>query len=519
MVVIVLITSSVDSDVEVKYLLFYYVLSASVYLIGRRYVQINLIRHSRELTYDLRTNLIDKIFSTSYQKFEKMDRGRVYTALNDDVDRIGESANIFVMLVTSLLTAIGAFLYLATIAFWATMLTILLISAISILYYFVSKSTDIYFEKARDTRNVFMRFTNGLIDGFKELSLHRNKKLEYKRDVIHWANEFREKVSTANIRFVNAFLVGESLLVILLGAVTFAIPKFFPDIRSYTVLSFVLVLLYLIGPINGILGAVPAIMQFKIAWKRIHQFLNEIPTSVDMKTIPTLLDRNVERIKTVGIKYKYKNVADPNSFVVGPIDLEIRRGEILFIIGGNGSGKTTLAKLLVGLYEPDEGEVIVNDKVVNSSRLGEFFSVVFSPCYLFEKLYNIDVNGRQHEVKNYLKRLHLDEKVNIEENKYSTIDLSGGQRKRLALLQCYLEDSPIYLFDEWAADQDPEYRNFFYRTLLPEMKRMGKIVIAVTHDDHYFDVADKVLKMNEGKLESYSSTYLVELSQVCPVIS
>ena len=177
-----------------------------------------------------------------------------------------------------------------------------------------------------------------------------------------------------------------------------------------------------------------------------------------------------------------------------------------FLSEENGSGKTTLAKLLTGLYQPDEGKLFINDVPVESAHLSEYFSAAFSPAYLFEKLYNIDVAAKEEEVQKYLELLKLDEKVQISENTYSTIRLSGGQRKRLALLQCYLEDSPIYLFDEWAADQDPEYRRFFYHTLLPEMREMGKIVIAITHDDHYFHIADKVLKMNQGELEIFTPT-------------
>jgi putative pyoverdin transport system ATP-binding/permease protein len=121
-------------------------------------------------------------------------------------------------------------------------------------------------------------------------------------------------------------------------------------------------------------------------------------------------------------------------------------------------------------------------------------------------LYSVNVEEKIQEIDHYLGLLHLKGKVAIAGDRYSTLELSSGQRKRLALLQCYLEDSPIYLFDEWAADQDPEYRNFFYRTLLPEMKSAGKIIIAITHDDHYFDVADKVLKMKMGKVELYTSS-------------
>ncbi|MCX2492866.1 cyclic peptide export ABC transporter [Pedobacter sp. PF22-3] len=500
MAIIIIITSSLDSKVELKYLIFYYVLTIGLYLFGRRFVQTNLIRFSRDLTNELRIKLIEKMFSTSYQKFEKIDRGRVYTALNDDLNTIGESTNVFMTLVSSVITAVGAFIYLATIAFWSAVLTIALLSIIMLLYYSVSRKVNSYFEDARDARNVFIRLTNGMIDGFKEISLHRDKKRQYKNDVADCATEYKDKVALAGIRFVDVNLVGESVLFISLGVVVFAFPKLFPGIPSYTIMNFVIILLYLIAPVNGILNSVPAVMQLRIAWNRIKQFSKEIPANLNLLEVPEL-ESAVSSIEADGLKFKYKSEA--GTFTVGPINLKAGAGEILFIIGGNGSGKTTLAKMLTGLYEPDEGSLKINDKPVSSAVIGEYFSAVFSPVHLFEKLYNIDTIAKSEEISRYLKLLDLHDKVTIRDSMYSTIALSGGQRKRLALLQCYLEDSPVYLFDEWAADQDPDYRYFFYRTLLPEMRKKGKIVIAITHDDHYFDVADKVLKMNQGQLESY----------------
>ncbi len=501
--VITMVTSSLQSDIKLKYLVFYYALIVVVYILGRRFVQISLVKFTKGLIYDLQVKLISKIFSTSYQKYEKIDRGRVYTALNDDVNTIGIASSTIVLLVTSVITTMGAFFYLGSIAIWGALITIFLIVTLTIVYSMVSNSTYVYFEKARDERNVFMKLINGMIDGFKELSLHRNKKIEYKNDISASANNYKEKASTAQIRFVNAFLVGESLLVVLLGLVAFGLPELFPSISLYTTMSFVVILLYLIGPINEILNAVPSIMELKIAWNRIQAFINEIPGNVDLNIEPSNKLETVINFKVENVSFKYGTAEDVKSFNIGPINLEIGAGEILFIIGGNGSGKTTLAKLLTGLYEPDQGILKINGETIESAQLSEYFSTVFSPSYLFEKLYNIDVENKEEEINKYLKLLHLDEKVEITENKYSTIELSAGQKKRLALLQCYMEDSPIYLFDEWAADQDPSYRNFFYRTLLPEMKKAGKIVIAITHDDHYFDVADKVVKMNQGQLEAF----------------
>ena len=507
MILILLVTSALNTDIKLKYLVFYYVLALSLYLLGTRFVQVNLIKFTRGLIYDLRIRLIERIFSTSYQKFEKMDRGRVYTALNGDVETLGGSADQFIALTTNVFTAAGAFIYLASIAFWTAILTIALILIITVIYFLVSRSTRIYFQQARDTQNVFMRLVNGMIDGFKEISLHRNKKMEYKEDIASTAREYKEKISTAGIHFANAFLVGESSLIFLLGMVVFAIPELFPDIHDYTIMSFVIVVLYLIGPVNAILRSVPAIMQLRIAWNRLQQFSKEIPANLPPGIKQPPIDTNVDSIRAENVSFQYTAESEQHGFGIGPVILEVKSGEILFIIGGNGSGKTTFAKLLTGLYKPDEGRFLVNNKVVESAQLSEYFSTVFTPAYLFEKLYNIDVKEKTEDVKKYLDLLDLTGKVTISENKYSTINLSGGQRKRLALLQCYLEDSPIYLFDEWAADQDPGYRNFFYRTLLPEMKKRGKIIIAITHDDHYFDVADKVLKMKDGKLEPYDGEY------------
>jgi cyclic peptide transporter len=506
MIIIVLVTSALDSSIRVRYLAFYFCLALALYLLGRRFVQINLIKLSRGAIYQLRIKLIDKILAGSYQHFEKIDRGRIFTSLNDDVETLGSSADQLIMLITNVFTVLGAFLYLISLAFWTALLTILMILAIATIYFLVSKSTRIYFEEARNTQNTFIRLVNGMIDGFKEISLQWKKKAEYRSDIENTAGEYRIKISKAGIRFVNAFLVGESLLVFLLGVIVFGIPRAFPGIQTTTLLSFVIVLLYLIGPINGILGAVPSIMQIRVAWDRIQNFIKDIPAAADTKANAIQTVKKVNHIRLENIRFQYRADNEQENFVVGPINMELKSGEALFIIGGNGSGKTTLAKLLTGLYKPDSGQILINNEVMTGPQLSEHFSTVFNPPYLFDRLYNIDVKAKIDELQKYLQILDLDEKVSVIGDRYTTINLSSGQRKRLALLQCYLEDSPIYLFDEWAADQDPSYRNFFYRELLPEMKRKGKIVIAITHDDHYFGLADKVLTLKYGLVESYVHT-------------
>lgn len=512
-VIIFLITSSLFSATLLAYQLYYFSLAFLVYILGRKVIQTRLIEITFRIVYDLRMRLVGQVFLTSYQRFERLDRGRVFATLNDDTGQIGNSANIFVALITSFITIVCAFVYLAAIAFWATAVTLLVVIAIATIYGLVMQKARVLFEEARDTQNVFMRFINGLIDGFKELSLQINKKREYQDDVEKVCDEFRAKLTHANVSFINAFLIGESLLIVVLGAVSFAIPRLFPHISTFTLMSFIMILLYLIGPFNVILNAIPNIMRIRVSWNRVKGFEADVPANIDPHSLETLRQREtaVENLKTDRVMFAYRDDSQQrDGFTVGPIDLEFNKGEITFIIGGNGSGKTTLAKLLTGLYKPNEGSIRLGSAQGSrdgDGHLGEYFSTVFSDYHLFEKLYNVDLKGREDEVSHYLKALRLEEKVSLNGNAFSTTDLSGGQRKRLALLQCYLENSPIYLFDEVAADQDPEFRKFFYRDLLLRMKKEGKIVIAITHDDHYFDVADKIIKMDMGKIDFVGSDF------------
>jgi putative ATP-binding cassette transporter len=209
-------------------------------------------------------------------------------------------------------------------------------------------------------------------------------------------------------------------------------------------------------------------------------------------------------IELRGVTHTYHRERENSNFILGPVDLIVQPGELLFIIGGNGSGKTTLVKLLTGLYIPEEGEIRLNGQAVNDATREYYrrhFSVVFSDFYLFESLLGLDTRQIDKRARTYLSRLQLDHKVEVKNGVLSTTQLSQGQRKRLALLTAYLEDRPVYIFDEWAADQDPLFKEVFYLQLLPELKAQGKTVIVISHDDKYYQLADRIVKLDYGKVE------------------
>jgi putative ATP-binding cassette transporter len=210
------------------------------------------------------------------------------------------------------------------------------------------------------------------------------------------------------------------------------------------------------------------------------------------------------RVDLVGATFQYEAPpAQDRHFALGPIDASIGSGELVFVIGGNGSGKSTFVKMLIGLYPPQSGEIRLNGEVITKITQDWFrqhFSVIFSDFFLFQKLLGVDAAVLAEVAQDGLRRLHMDHKVRIERGAFSTVDVSQGQKKRLALVAALLDDRPFYVFDEWAADQDPQYKDVFYGDLLPALRRQGKGVIVVTHDDRYFHLGDRVLKLDDGRI-------------------
>lgn len=521
--VIALINNQIYDNKNAIYKMFYFLLAMFVYIFGRKIIETGLINITNHVIYEKRMSLLQFVFSTSYSQYEKLDNGRILATLNYDTETVGNAANVLVSFITYSITIVCCFIYMGTISLLGMAIILGIVLVVAVLYAIVSDKVGVYWEDARNTQDTFMKHIDNLLNGFKELALHRKKKIEFKDDVDDSCTEYRDKRNLAKIKFLNVYLVGETMLILVLGAIVFFLPSIFKSIyandgqNNYKLVQFVVTFLYIIGPINGVMGSLPEIVKIRVSWKKIENFVKDIPQMNPMLDMnndnPADINVNVSSVRLDGITYKYDNNENINSsFSIGPINFEFHKGEIIFVTGGNGSGKTTLAKLITGLYSPTSGLILLNGRKIDSKDLGELFSTVFSDFHLFDRLYAIDFNGKDKIIDKYLKLLNLDGKVKIINGRFNTTKLSAGQRKRLALLICLLEDRPIYLFDEWAADQDPQFRKFFYRNLLPDIKASGKIVIAISHDDHYYDVADKILKMDEGKVDNISEQRIGMLS-------
>lgn len=509
-VIIFLITNSLNEQTNLKYTLYYFFIVFYIYISGRRALEIKLAYLTQLAIKAVRETIINRLLRANYEEFEKLESGKLMATTTTDINQISGLAGLLVVVVTSVITILAAFCYLAVISAYGTLTILGVIVVVATIYGYYGFRAKKYFEVARETQNVFMSKIEALINGYKDLSLHRHKKEQYRDEFYGLNKSFMNNNMKAFKMFVNAFMLGESLFIIVLATIAFGFILLFHTVSNQELTTFILILLYILGPINGILNSLPKLMQIKVAINKVNKLLQQLPKLDDDNIKVKNNDITIRDFSVHNISYEYEGTDHLRGFSIDSINFHVEKGEILFIIGGNGSGKSTLLKLITGLYKPKDGCIRVNGETIPPSEISEFISAVFTDSYLFERLYNCELTGKEDLIQGYLNSLMLDEKVTITKDQFSTTSLSTGQKKRLHLLRCYLENKEILIFDEIAADQDPNFRSYFYRTLLPQMKGMGKIVIAVTHDDHYFDAADRVLKLDMGRMENVSERYFEE---------
>ena len=496
---IFLIAAAPAYDGPLAAILYYFVVVALLYLASRKYVDKRAVTLAYRVVHDLRARLTARILTSRFQDLERIDSGRVAGTLNNDTHRLGQSMPIVVPLVTNAVTTIAVGVYLATVSFVAFLAAAAVVTIIAVVFSWVDSGAARYWKEEGQAQTRFLNLLDGLLRGFKELSMHTEKRRGFGADMDVALATYTVKRTRASAAHLNSFMIGEALLVGALGTIAFIFPRFLDGFDEAKLTTFVMGLLYIIGPLTGILRAVPTFTEARATWNRILTFEAELTSgrSALLALPPT---RSITHLTLDGVTFQYPASDDSPGFSIGPASMEVKSGEILFLVGGNGSGKTTLARLLTGLYQPTAGQILVNGRSVGPEELGELVSVVFADFHLFPRLYDVTLAGKEGLVEHHLDVLRLKNKVTLDDSGFSTLDLSTGQRKRLALLKCLLEDRPILLFDEWAADQDPEFRRTFYRELLPALKRAGKLVIAITHDEQYFDAADRIVSLELGQL-------------------
>lgn len=476
-----------------------------VALVGRAVSDMSTNYVGQKLVAQVRKSLAQKILAAPIDALERYRTHRLMPVLTQDVDMISDVAFALASTVIAIAIAVGCLSYLAWLSLPLFAILIVMLGIGATMQTLAQARGIKGFWKAREGEEKLHKAYRGISEGAKELRMHRGRRARMFGNQIEGTVD---SIRDINRRAINTYVLATafgSALFFLLIAMILGWASLY-EIERSVLSGFVLVLLFLKGPMDQVVGALPGVGRAKVAFERIADLSVRFATpephmQADRPPADLQFDTSIE-LRNVRYAFDAPEGSDP--FVLGPVDLQLRRGEMVFVVGDNGSGKTTLIKLLLGLYAPQQGEILLDGRPVTPESRDDYrqlFTTVFSDFYLFEDL--AGDGGRQFlpaTALPYLERLEIAHKVSVKDGAFSTVDLSTGQRKRLALVHAYLEGRPVLVFDEWAADQDPAFRHLFYTELLPELCAKGHLLIVISHDDRYFHVADRIIRMEGGRI-------------------
>ncbi len=495
-----------SDGIRFRYLILFIICLLS-FILGKRYALKHATIVIEEMIKTVRTRISNKIRQSELIFFENLEKSHIYTRINQDTNFISESALLIINSCQSALILIFCLFYIGWLSKVGFFITVGAIVAAVIIYFMYRREVNKLMEDITEKETELYDSLTHIVDGFKELKINRRRS-DHLFSNFKDISDSTEKIKVkAGLTFVTDFVYSQTFFYILIATLVFLLPVFI-DTYSEVIIKLVMAVLFIIGPLEMVVGVVPILARANAAVGSLYKLEEQLDLKggiiPDAEQIPFQPVESFREIRMDKVAFSYKDKEDKILFYLGPIDLSLKPGEIVFLVGGNGCGKSTLLKLLSGLYYPLTGVIYLDGDVMSKPiypSYRELFSCIFADFHLFDRLYGFDeVDSKK--VNDLIKLMELDKKTQYMDGKFTDTNLSTGQRKRLALIVAFLEDRPIYVFDEIAADQDPQFREYFYNEIILDLKKRGKTIIAATHDDKYFHIADRVLKMEYGKIQS-----------------
>jgi putative ATP-binding cassette transporter len=452
---------------------------------------------------NVRMRLFDAICAADYVAIERMGSATLYESITQATGALSQNSQFIALSIRSAVLTAMVLLYILYLSPIAFVLVLAATVAVGMMYsHLGGRLAQRYASMMGVERNLFQA-VGDLFDGFKEVRLSSARSADLAQTFTAVSGHSTAIRIDVQSKAFQQLIFGHVAFFFLLAVVVFVVPTYAAGFAS-DVVKISAAVIFMIGPLGGVIQAVTVMASAEAAAQRVLELdrqlagLAEPGHELGQEPINSAFDE----LRLSNVLYTYPVAADEQPFSVGPLDLRIRRGEVVFVTGGNGSGKSTFLKLLVGLYRPDHGHLAIDGQPVGDRTrraYRELFAAVFTDSYLFRRLYGMpQVNPK--EARTLLAWLEMDRVTALAGDSFTRTDLSSGQRKRVMLVAALLAHRPVLILDEWAADQDPRFRRTFYREIVPELKARGITIIAVTHDDHYFDAADRRLHFEEGRM-------------------
>ncbi|MDE3154817.1 MAG: cyclic peptide export ABC transporter [Acidobacteriota bacterium] len=486
-------------DASSRYLALF-VLVVAMFLLMQFYVMTRSATEVERTLDRIRTDISDHLARAKLEALERVGRAEIFDCVSRETTIISQAAATITLALQSALMILFSAVYLERLSLTAFVLTIVLSYTGIRVYLLKREESTRLLEQATDIQNEFFECLTHLIDGFKEARLHAARG----RELLVRLRRISSDLTTVRVASERSFAAqnayAQVAFYLMIGGVVFLLPSISPTFPA-VVTQATATMLFIIAPLSSLVGSIPVFARANVAATNVLDLERVLARAETHETIVTSETPAVAApLELRHIAFAYEPRGDERPFAIGPISLRIEPGTVAFFVGGNGSGKSTLLKVLTGLYAPRSGTMFIGGTPFapeTAQWYRSHFTAVFSDYHLFDRLYGMgDIDPAR--VTAALERLQLQEKVGFEGGRFSTLELSSGQRKRLALAVAILEDRPFLVFDEWAAEQDPTFREIFYREILPWLRAEGRTVIAATHDAQYFDAADQIVRFDMG---------------------
>ncbi|MBF0525964.1 MAG: cyclic peptide export ABC transporter [Deltaproteobacteria bacterium] len=494
-----------EGGLNLRYFLLF-VMCIAAFIYTKKYSLGHSVELVQQVIFNTRIRISDKIRRCSLISFESFGKSKIQTTLVENTEIIFEASKHFVQACSATVMLTFSFIYIGILSSPAFIISVVLIICAVAIYLSNQRSINQNLRHFVEKETKFFDSLDHLLGGFKEIKMNRERSDDlfenYLKNISNLTKELKIQIE---MQFVNNSLFAETFFYVLMASIIFLLPQI-SQTKPGVIVNITSIILFIIGSLGNVVEAIPFITKADMAIENLEQIESFLDEADDNKyTSPDSRINQKKSFKEIVLKdvvFRYADAHGQNAFAIGPIDLTIQAGEMLFIVGGNGSGKSTLLKTITGLYYPFTGSIRIDNSLVdmtNYAHYRKFFSAIFADFHLFDRLYGIK-EVDQDKIEDLLAQMQLSAKTSFVDGEFTNLNLSTGQRKRIALISSYLEDREIFVFDEIAADQDPIFRKYLYEVFLKELQAQGKTIIAVTHDDRYFDVANRVLKMEYGKL-------------------
>lgn len=481
-----------------------FVVALLLFIKTQHYILIATTVEIEAIIHKLRVRLMDEVRHSELLPLDAIGRAAIVAAITKETTTLTQATNMVAFAGQGVVLVFFVGIYIAYLSLLAFAVSVVVICVAGVIFHIKSRQVAAGTREAAEWDNRLFDRLIDLLDGFKEVRLNRSRSDDLFDDVV----EVSRKAANIKIRSQSEsykqLVFSQSAMYLLLASVVFMVPAF-SDTKGGSITQVTTALMFVVGVCMGIVQTIPILQAADVASDNIERLEAKLRAIVGETQVEPLEPRSrFDKIEMRDVVFSYMDKSSEAVFRVGPLNFTLHSGDIVFISGGNGSGKSTFLKLLAGLYEPDSGELLLDGVRVDDTNRDAYralIAAIFVDYHLFQRLYGIADPG-PGEINRLLTQFRLTDKTRLTGGEFSTLDLSGGQRKRLALIVSLLEKRPILLLDEWTADQDPDFRRKFYDELLPDLKQAGETVVVITHDDRYLaelDLPARKLRMDEGR--------------------